>query len=216
MKSLLLTAPFLSLSLAVTHAATIVTTPGSPINGGQLAGGTFTVATVGSSGNAYPAAESPPNAIDGVAGTKYLNFVGNGSGYIVTPSIGPSQVNGLVLTTANDGAVRDPLTFSLYGSNTASATVGATFNLTDFTAITVNQNAGLDTDPGRLTTIATLNFPISANYQTFLLAFPTIRTPGNAFQIGNAILVVPEPGVTALLGMGVLGLTGFRRRRRAL
>ena len=57
--------------------------------------------------------------IDDDAYTKYLNFDGESmtTGFQVTPSAGVTVVQGLTLTTANDDARRDPITYELYGSN---------------------------------------------------------------------------------------------------
>jgi len=224
LKSLLFGAAIFTTTLPLAHAV-LITVPGSPIGGGQLVGTTFTIATaaVAPEGtNAYPPNEPPNDAIDGTNGAKYLNFGELNTGYIVTPLVGLSNVTGLTLGTANDAPARDPATFSLYGSNTqvASGVAGTTFNLSNFTAIALNQNAGLDADPGRLTTIPDRTFANAANYTTYLLIFPTIRDVGgaNSMQIGEAALqgtIVPEPASAALFGIGALGLAGFRRRRTA-
>lgn len=65
----------------------------------------------------YPGAESPQQAIDRSANTKYLNFGELNSGFIVTPSMGPSIITAFRITTAHDAPVRDPATFDLYGTN---------------------------------------------------------------------------------------------------
>ena len=70
----------------------------------------------------YPAAESPAMALDGVTTTKYLNFGGNGSGFIVTPLL-PIPVESFRITTANDALGRDPASWALYGRNGALTTV---------------------------------------------------------------------------------------------
>jgi PEP-CTERM motif len=65
----------------------------------------------------YPAAEGPRFGIDGLPGTKYLNFGHAGSGFIVTPSLTGIPVDGFRITTANDAPGRDPAMWSLYGFN---------------------------------------------------------------------------------------------------
>jgi hypothetical protein len=77
-----------------------VTQPGDPI-----------VAT----SNNSPGSEGVANAIDN-APTKYLNFDRVNTGFTVTPSVGPTRVTGLTLTSANDGPERDPATYTLEGS----------------------------------------------------------------------------------------------------
>src|SRR5690606_12090174 len=51
-------------------------------------------------------AEPAGDAVDGLL-DKYLNFARDSSGLIVTPASGPSVVQSLVLTTANDWENRD-------------------------------------------------------------------------------------------------------------
>jgi hypothetical protein len=77
-----------------------VTQPGDPI-----------VAT----SNNSPGSEGVANAIDN-APTKYLNFDKVNTGFTVTPSVGPTRVTGLTLTSANDAPDRDPATYLLEGS----------------------------------------------------------------------------------------------------
>jgi len=67
--------------------------------------------------SSYPAAESPPKALDNNTLTKYLNFGKINSGFIVTPAVGPSRIASLQITTANDAYQRDPSAFALYGTN---------------------------------------------------------------------------------------------------
>ena len=70
----------------------------------------------------YPGGESPPLAIDGLVGTKYLNFGDAGSGFIVTPGLAGIPVDGFQITTANDAPGRDPAMWSLYGFDGALTT----------------------------------------------------------------------------------------------
>ena len=73
----------------------------------------------------WPSFEHPALAIDDDLLTKYLHFKGDfdpdpgtgGTGFQVTPSVGPTVVTGLTLTTANDVPGRDPIAFELFGSN---------------------------------------------------------------------------------------------------
>ena len=81
-------------------------------------------ALIASSANS-PGSEGVANAIDNQP-TKYLNFDSgrdgavNGfspSGFVVTPSVGPTAVIGLTMQSANDGPERDPREVLLEGSN---------------------------------------------------------------------------------------------------
>ena len=68
----------------------------------------------------YPAGENPPKVIDGMPGTKYLNFGGNVArdlGLIITPTAASTVVQSMRFTTANDAEVRDPKSWKLYGTN---------------------------------------------------------------------------------------------------
>ena len=130
-----------------------ITAAGDPITGisATVIGGNDTIATAGTGSGQFPAAESPPNAIDQLykspyttAGTKYLNFgngnsgvtsatKGVGTGFYVTPVFGSSVVNAIQMATANDSPNRDPLTVSLEGSNATGtiltwAAVGRSFS----------------------------------------------------------------------------------------
>ena len=198
----------------------------------------FTVAGTGTAANInnYPAAEKPAFAIDGTPSTKYLNFAKLNTGYLVTHTAG-GTVTGITFATANDAPERDPLTFSLYGSNTTSVTgteaAGTNIDLASFTPITLTQAIpGFATDPGRNTLVASVPIVNTTNYASYLLVFPTVRNPAtaNSMQIGDAVLTgasgnitaasdpilggvfaVPEPATITLFAFGALALA--RRRR---
>jgi len=75
---------------------------------------------IASSGNS-PGTEGVANAIDGTQ-NKYLNFDTRNpnnppSGFVVTPSVGPTWVTGLAIQSANDAPERDPHHMTLEGSN---------------------------------------------------------------------------------------------------
>ncbi|MEJ6581648.1 MAG: hypothetical protein QNL33_13025 [Akkermansiaceae bacterium] len=64
-----------------------------------------------------PLAESVASLFDGDTATKYLNFGRDNSGFIVTPSSGPSVVTSFMVSTANDFEARDPATWEFFGTN---------------------------------------------------------------------------------------------------
>jgi hypothetical protein len=177
-------------------SAANITVTGDPIGGGQLSGSVFTIGNGNGTGgsNSWPAAESPNLAIDNTVSTKYLNFGISNTGFIVTPAFGSSNVTGIHFDTANDSIERDPASYVLYGSNTvvANGTVGATFNLSDFTQIA---SGTLSLPTTRLDTTTSISFGNTGNYTTYLLVFPTVRTPAsaNSMQIGDAILTGTGP-----------------------
>ena len=74
---------------------------------------------IASSANS-PGSEGVANAIDGTQ-AKYLNrdsaAPAKPAGFVVTPSVGPTLINGLSMQSANDAPERDPLSVTLEGSN---------------------------------------------------------------------------------------------------
>jgi hypothetical protein len=67
--------------------------------------------------SSFPLAEGPEYLFDGLTSTKYLNFGRENSGFIVTPSVGPSVAGSFILSTANDFDGRDPIGWKLFGTN---------------------------------------------------------------------------------------------------
>lgn len=71
--------------------------------------------------NNSPVNEEVWHAIDNIAETKYLNFDGPNSGFMIQPAVGLTVVNGLRLTSANDAPGRDPASYLLEGSQNGIA-----------------------------------------------------------------------------------------------
>jgi len=146
-----------------------VTTPGDTISG--------------SSSN-YPESESPPNAIDNNYLTKYLNFDKGNSGFTVTPSIGPTIISTITLTTANDKPERDP----------ASVTIRGSADGNNFVDIVVGLSTPLSDERG-----STESFEFQNNnyYSSYQILFPTLKDSGlaNSMQIAEVELLgdIPEP-----------------------
>jgi hypothetical protein len=136
----------------------------------------------------WPPAEAPMYAIDNNTGTKFLHFAGDigPSGIRITPLDGPSVVNGLTLTTANDSPNRDPITFKLSGSNVGidgPYLLIAEGDIVDF--------AGEAAWP-RFTKNATpITFANDMAYAHYQLMFPTVRDPDadNSMQIAEVELL---------------------------
>jgi hypothetical protein len=194
-----------------------ITQPGDPIVGiyDTIAGGANTLSTAGSGSGQFPPTESPPNAIDNDPGKKYLNFGtdpvrGINTGFYVTPSAGASIVVGLRFAAANDSPSRDPVTFTLEGTNSDPATA------TDW-ALIASGNTGLATDPGRTTWEAASVEPTFANstaYTSYRLLFTGVRgTDQNSMQVGEVELLTPEPATMGLLLLGGASMLWKRRTR---
>lgn len=198
-----------------------VTAPGNPIVGvaAILGSSTSTLATAGGgSGNAYPTAEAPPNAIDNNLSDKYLNFQQSGAGFIVTPSAA-SVVNSFRFATGNDAVERDPAVITIEGTNSPNATT--TLNST-WTTI-YNGVSGLATDPGRNTFGPVVPFSNTTSFLSYRVLVSSVRTPAtaNSFQFSEIELgsdvTTPEPSSILLTGLGsVAGLLVVRRRRRVV
>ncbi len=203
----------------------------------------------GPGGSSYPAGERPALAIDQATGvvnfgtaalpdnrtvpnTKYLNFGETNSGIIITNSSGPIRVDTMGLTTANDALVRDPMTFSLYGTNDPITSVdNSNGNGTEvWTPIILdaptNLPGTLPDGPGPLNnplnddarfTQVLIPINASADYSSYRLIFPTVRdaAAANSMQIGDIqFYTIPEPSTWALLALAGLATAVVARRRR--
>lgn len=178
------------------HADDDVTVPGDPIS--RVDGGNSP------SGNPCgPPVPSPvPPAPDEKVGhaiddntDKYLNFCIEGSGFVVTPAVGPTIVTGLRIYTANDAAERDPAKYKLEGSNDG----GPPYTIISQGALDLPGDPALDnfrnaqdqplSTPGL--NYQTINFSNSTSYTSYQLTFPTVKddTTANAMQIGEVELL---------------------------
>jgi hypothetical protein len=137
-------------------------------------------------GNDSPPAEAVEFALDGLYSTKWLNFAGNlGSGFTADLEGNAVAAKELRLTTANDGAGRDPSTFVLSGSND-----NVTF---------VEVAAGDIPCDGRRHLVRSFDISNSKVYSYYKFSFPTLCDAGqNLFQISDIVMfhdgtVVPNP-----------------------
>lgn len=135
-----------------------------------------------------PAAERAPNAIDGLATTKYLNFDKLNAGFTVTPAAA-STIQGIALTSANDAVERDPTSFKIEGS----------VNGTSWTTVAEGSVAAF---PARFTRREYF-FNNGTAYTQYRVTFPTVNnaTTANSMQIaevellgyfGGTLAVAPE------------------------
>jgi hypothetical protein len=147
----------------------------------------------------WPPAEIPPNAIDDQILTKFLHFKGEvqPTGLRITPVMGPTIVNGLSFTTANDAVERDPVTYELSGSNESidgPYTLIASGSIVDFDQTTAWPRRTINETP--------ITFDNDVAYAHYQIMFPTVRDPGaaNSMQIAEVEILarlytasVPSP-----------------------
>ncbi|MBL7152202.1 MAG: PEP-CTERM sorting domain-containing protein [Phycisphaerae bacterium] len=116
--------------------------------------------------------EQPFRALDTNADTKYLNFAGARTGFIVTPSAS-SQVQSFTITTANDAEGRDPASWSLYGTNDAITSLDNSTGLAEtWTPI----DSGPVTLPGDRKTLGPVVPVINTTaYSSYRMLYPTLK-----------------------------------------
>ncbi len=166
----------MSTPLALTRFGTLALVAALPAAGAfgeaLLSSGDFIIAIDHSlnPSSSYPGGEPPSAAIDGDDFSKYLNFGGSGSGFIVTP--GSSVIQSMLLVTGNDAPGRDPLSFELYGTNDAiTSTDNSLGNLENWQLIS---SGGLAPPAGRNTAYPTVDFANAMSFSSYQLIFPTL------------------------------------------
>lgn len=150
----------------------------------------------------WPSQENPALAIDDHENTKYLHFKGDRvpdagpTGFRVTPAAGPTVVNGMTFTTANDCPARDPVEFELYGSNESidgPYTLIAKGQIVDF-----KEDWGW---PRNAKTMTPIVFSNNTAYRYYQVLFPAIRDPAdgcaNSMQIAEVELLAMTYKATA-------------------
>ena len=170
----------LSMGLTVTSfAATELLTTGENVIavGGQLV-----------NNSDYPNAEYPGCIVDQNVSTKYLNFQGISSGFVVVPTYGPTVLKSFQMSTANDAEERDPASYRIFGSNDE-------ITLDDLAVM--NNSAG---NQNNWTLIAegTLSLPSErktlgdiipvtndTSYTAYKVIFPTLKDNGALMQVAD-------------------------------
>jgi hypothetical protein len=129
----------------------------------------------------YPGAENPAAGIDNNIASKYLNFGGNGSGFIVTPLL-PIPVESFRITTANDAAGRDPASWALYGRNGALTTVDSgptpainATGLAETWTLIAQGNVALPDARQMLGPVVDVNNVGAVGYEHLKIIFPTTK-----------------------------------------
>ena len=165
----------------------------------------------------YPGGESPANAIDGTL-AKYLNFGRENSGFIVTPSMGPTIIESFQITTANDSPERTPIAYLLFGTNDPIVTTDNGRGLDEnWTCISVGV-LDLPLTPDTVGPMVYLPAP-AGPFTSYKMQFLSTKNfDENGFNMANSMQIAeiqffgtPEPASLCLLGLG--GLALLRRRR---
>lgn len=138
----------------------------------------------------YPGAQSPQQSYDNVLGTKYLNFGGQNSGFIVTPQVGPTVVDSFQITTGDDTPERDPAAYTIYGTNDPVVSTDNGFG--DAETWTEIQSGTLTLPEERSTAGGVI--PITGNtaaYTSYKVQFTELKDNGFFMQIGEFELFTP-------------------------
>ncbi len=134
----------------------------------------------------FPEAENATFAIDGVLGSKYLNFGKENSGFIVTPAFGSSIVTSFDIITANDETPRDPAVWAFFGTNDAIVTVDNGTSLEPGAeAWTLISNGAMELPDERGVLGTPSVFNNEASYTSYRLIFLGLKDGGaaNSMQI---------------------------------
>jgi hypothetical protein len=134
------------------------------------------------SSSSYPGGENPSLVVDGT-NSKYLNFAGSNSGFIVTPAAGSKTIKSFALTTANDAADRDPTSYALFGTNDPITSLDNSLGIAEnWTPI----SSGAIALPGDRNTLGpTINVTNNTAYSSYKMLFPTVNG-SNLMQIAEA------------------------------
>ncbi|HBE96565.1 MAG TPA: hypothetical protein DDW68_05285, partial [Verrucomicrobiales bacterium] len=131
----------------------------------------------------YPAGEGPGNVLDGNSATKYLNFEGLRSGFIVTPAGGAASLGSLNLTTANDFAERDPTTIEIYGTNEPVLSVDNTLGQAESWTLLASENLALSDLRFSVSEVISLNITVA--YASYKVIFGNTKEVGSSMQIAD-------------------------------
>ena len=140
-----------------------------------------------------PGGEQSSRAFDGSANSKYLNFDKWNMGVGIRLSTG-RPVSAIGFMSANDSAGRDPMTFSLYGSNDGST----------WTAL-------IEHAPTQVSSTRFAQSPITyltntTAYAYYYIRFPTMRWDGeNSIQIGEIQLLYESTNTNTSTATGSFG-----------
>jgi glucose/arabinose dehydrogenase len=154
-------------------SATSILSPGDPI---------LAIDTDGFGG--YLGNQRPANAIDGTP-AKYLNFGEANSGFIVTPSRGPTVVKSFQITTADDAPEGDPTTWQLYGTNDPIVSSDNSSGMGESWTLIASGAVALPT--ARNTAGPVVAVDNNTMYRSYRMVFPSVRnaTSASSMHLGE-------------------------------
>jgi hypothetical protein len=123
----------------------------------------------------FPGPEGPENLFDESSSTKYLNFGRENSGFIVTPSSGPSVAGSFILTTANDFNGRDPISWEIFGTNAEIVTENNGTGQNE--PWTLLGSGTVETPLVRFTATPEVFFDNAVSYTSYKFLVTSVRSP---------------------------------------
>lgn len=149
---------------------------------GVLAPGDFIIAVDANRnppGATQTGAEGPASAFDGT-NSKWLSFARAFSGLIVTPAAPSTVVQSISFATGGDAPERDPVSYQLYGMNSAVTSVNNDSGLAESWTLISSGATGLapssSVSTGRNTTGPTVSFANSTAYSSYKVVFTALRS----------------------------------------
>ncbi len=151
-----------------------------------------------------PLAEGVENAINNLS-QKYLNFLDLGSGFIVTPAMGPTVISGARFYPANDSVERDPASYEIWGSTAGAEGPFELIASGDLNLPDERNPAGNIPVDYRILLHQEVAFANETVYVSYQVVFPTLKDAAavNSMQIGEVELLgvpglLPPSGPTAI------------------
>ena len=133
--------------------------------------------------SSYPSNQSPYHGIDGDISTKYLNFGGYNSGFIITPVLGASKANAFNIITANDGEARDPASYQIYGTNDKILSSRNSHGTSE--SWTLLAEGSLSLPYTRCTENGIIYFPNDDFYTSYKVIFPLTKSNCGIMQLAE-------------------------------
>ena len=144
----------------------------------------------------FPDAEAPANIVDGDPDTKYLNFGGQNSGFIVTPDAS-STIQSVQFTTANDAPERDPASFQLFGTNDPISSTNNSFGLSEPWTMITTSALSLPTE--RLTAGTPVDFANTSAFSSYRVVFDSLRDNNAVMQVADVQFYTGTGGTGSLV-----------------